>query len=208
MTISALLVVTAAVCAVLGAAMLMACVASLKRHHFYRTAMALTSGMLMLALAMLCGTISVATLGYRALTREETAAVVTVEPTGSQRFSARFVFPDGSETVFLLTGDEIYVDAHILKWKPIVNILGMHTAYELDRVGGRYRRLEDERAQVRTVYSLSRDKPVNMFDLRRRFAILSPLLDAEYGSATFIRSDRSARYSVNVSTTGLLIRRQ
>ena len=46
-----------------------------------------------------------------------------------------------------------------------------------------------------------------MFDLRRRFAILTPLVDAEYGSATFINANSTAEFRIMVSTTGLLIRK-
>jgi len=91
-----------------------------------------------------------------------------------------------------LAGDALYVDAHILKWKPIVNILGLHTAYELDRVAGRYMDLKEERESIRTVFLLSRDKPLDMFTLRQRYSLLRPLLDAEYGSASFINSDKPA----------------
>ena len=59
---------------------------------------------------------------------------------------------------------------------------------------------------MRTIFALSRDKPVNMFDLRVRHTLFRPLLDAEYGSATFITVDRPAEFEVRVSTTGLLIR--
>ncbi len=115
--------------------------------------------------------------------------------------------PDGSEKTFLLAGDQLYVDAHILKWKPLANIFGLHTSYELDRVAGRYALLSDETTKPHTVYSLSEDKPVNMFDLRKRFALLNPLLDAEYGSATFINTNSVEEFRVLVSTTGLLIRK-
>jgi hypothetical protein len=161
----------------------------------------------MLSLAALSGTISVATQGYRALTREDVAAVVKTEPIDPSRFQARFHFPDGREAVFSLNGDELYVDAHILKWKPIANYFGLHTSYELDRVAGRYTKLEDEQRKARTVFSLSQKKPVDMFALRRRFPLLKPLLDAEYGSATFITSNKAADFEVRVSTTGLLIRK-
>ncbi len=99
------------------------------------------------------------------------------------------------------------MDAHILKWKPLANFLGLHTAYELDRVSGRYVELEDEKTLPRTVFSLAAEKPWDMFNLRRRFALLGFLLDAEYGSATFIVADRSSSFEVRVSTTGLLLRR-
>ncbi|MBN1471070.1 MAG: hypothetical protein JW925_04760, partial [Syntrophaceae bacterium] len=106
-----------------------------------------------------------------------------------------------------LAGDQLYVDAHILKWKPVANIFGLHTSYELDRVAGRYASLKDETTKVHTVYSLSKYRPVDLFDLRRRFAILNPLLDAEYGSATFINTTSTEEFRVMVSTTGLLIRK-
>ena len=99
------------------------------------------------------------------------------------------------------------MDAHILKWKPIVNILGLHTAYELDRVAGRYMDLKEEQESIRTIFLLSRDKPVDMFTLRQRYSLLRPLLDAEYGSASFINSEKPAHFEIRVSTTGLLIRK-
>lgn len=163
-------------------------------------------GLLALTLAALAATISVATQGYRALTHEELAAVVLTRSTGDASFEAQFLFPDGSRQTFELSGEELYVDAHILKWKPIANILGLHTTYELDRVAGRFPELADEQDAERTVYSLSTEKPIDMFSLRQRYAVLSPLLDAEYGSATFVPANRSAEFELRVSTSGLLIR--
>jgi len=113
---------------------------------------------------------------------------------------------DRPEMTYELAGDGIYVDAHILKWKPMANVLGLHTAYELDRVGGRYDDIARERSANRTLYSLVQDRPVDLFGLRRRYGFLAPLLDAEYGSGTFVPVRRRAEFEVRVSTTGLLIR--
>jgi hypothetical protein len=162
---------------------------------------------LLVSLAALAATITVATRGYRAFTREVTAAVVTVAPTGPRRFAARFRFPDGREQVYRLAGDELYVDAHVLKWKPLGNLLGLHTDYELDRVAGRYADVASERTAERTIHQLGQDKPVDLFHLRRRFSVLRPLVDAEYGSASFITVTRPTTFLVQVSTSGLLIRR-
>jgi hypothetical protein len=181
--------------------------AALRRRRPFRFASHLLLALLMLALGGLFATVSVSTQGYRSLTREEVAVVVTTRPTGPQRFDAAFRFPDGREASFALAGDEFYVDAHILKWKPVANLVGLHTGYELDRVAGRYLDLEDERGAARTVFALSRERPVSLFKLRRRFALLEPLLDAEYGSATFVPAGEPARYEVRVSTTGLMVRR-
>lgn len=164
-------------------------------------------GLLGVALAALFALLAVGTQGYRALTLEETAASVQVVPTGERGFRATFRFPEGdSARTYRLRGDQIYVDAHILKWKPVANLLGLHTAYELDRVGGRYAELEDEQSLERTVHDLSREKPVDLFHLRRAFPLLGPLVDAQYGSATFVSADDTVTYEIRVSTSGLLAR--
>jgi hypothetical protein len=162
--------------------------------------------LLFLTLAALCLVLVGATRGYLALTREEVACEVRVEPTGARSFRASFVFPDGRQAVHSLKGDQLYVDAHILKWKPWASLLGLHTAYELDRVGGRYASLDDERDQPRTVASLATPRQVDLFDLRRRYAPLAFLVDADYGSATFVDVRSAALLEVRVSTTGLLVR--
>ena len=201
------LIIVAILFAVLSLAFFIAGIVALKKKRHFGTGVSLLLALLMLSLAALSGTISVATQGYRALTREEVAAVVKTEPIDPDHFQARFHFPDGREAVFSLSGDELYVDAHILKWRPIANYFGLHTSYELDRVAGRYTKLEDEKIKTRTVFSLSQKKPVDMFSLRRRFLLLRPLLDAEYGSATFIAANKAAEFELRVSTTGLLIRK-
>jgi hypothetical protein len=144
--------------------------------------------------------------GFRALTREEVIAVVSVRPVGPQRFDASVRLPDGRNLGFVLAGDELYMDAHVIKWKPFASVLGLHTAYQLDRIAGRYRSIEHERHSVRTVHSLAPDTLVDLFDLRRRHAFLAPFYDADYGSATFVAVNRPAELEVRVSTTGLLIR--
>src|SRR5207237_1124985 len=102
-------------------------------------------------------------------------------------------------------GDAIYMDAHILKWHPWVNLLGLHTSYELDRVAGRYNEVSDERVRPHTAYALAQPAPIDLFSIARR-RLLGPLVDAEYGSAAFVTGTRPAQYEVRVSTTGLLMR--
>jgi hypothetical protein len=180
---------------------------SARRRRWLRLTGHVVIALLFLALAGLFGTVGIAVQGYRALTHEEVAAVITTEPLGPQQFRASFRFADNREATFNLSGDALYVDGHVLKWKPIGNFFGLHTAYELDRVAGRYEKLEEEQGRPRTVQRLSADKPVDMFNLRQRYAILAPLLDAEYGSATFVPAGEPQRYELRVSTSGFLMRR-
>lgn len=164
------------------------------------------TALLLLASGALSGMIALGIQGYQTLTREEIAAHISVSPIAKQRFAATLKYPDGRIENFIIAGDEIYIDAHILKWQPLANLIGLHTAYELDRVGGRYRDIEQERAAERTLKSLSQDKVVNLFKLRQLYTILAPLLDAKYGSATFIPVMQPAELELRVSTSGLLIR--
>src|SRR5437870_474343 len=199
-------VVAAAVFAALGGVFIIGGVAALRRARPLRFALRTLVGLLLLSLGALAGAIGVGMSGYRALTREEVAARIVVRPVGPQHFAATFIVSDRPEMTYELAGDGIYVDAHILKWKPMANVLGLHTAYELDRVGGRYDDIARERSANRTLYSLVQDRPVDLFGLRRRYGFLAPLLDAEYGSGTFVPVRRRAEFEVRVSTTGLLIR--
>jgi hypothetical protein len=193
--------------AVVGVAMLIAAGTALRRKRPLRMSARLLLALVFLAGAAASGAIALGVQGYRALTHEEIAAMVRTEPLGPNRFRAQFRFPDGREVAYTLSGNQLYVDARILKWHPFANIFGLHTVYELDRVAGRYHDLTQEQQQPRTVQSLAPERQVDLFGLRQRYALLSPLLDADYGSATFAAADSPMQYEVRVSTTGLLIRK-
>jgi len=163
-------------------------------------------GLLLISLGLLEGTITIGIQGYRSLTQEDLAARISVRPYAPQKFTAKLQFPDGQAASFSLAGDEIYIDARILKWHALANMLGLTTAYELDRIGGRYREVEQEKSAARTLYSLGREKPVDLFALRKRYPFLEHFVDAQYGSAAYVPVGEPAELELRVSTTGLLIR--
>jgi hypothetical protein len=199
-------VIVAAALGVVGILLILSGLAALVRLRPMRFAFRTVFGLLLVSLGALSGGVGIGMRGYRALTREDVAARVAVRPLGAQRFEATFTVPDRPDMTFVLAGDQVYVDAHILKWTPMANMLGLHTAYELDRVAGRYDDIQQERTAERTVFPLGEEKPVDLFTLRRRYTALAPLLDAEYGSGTFVPVNRAATFEVRISTTGLLIR--
>jgi len=181
-------------------------VRAFRRRRWIGSATRTGGGALFLSLSALGATLSASTHGYRALTGEEVAMTVTTVPTGPRAFQAFVEFADGRDTTLSVLGDQILVDAHILKWRYVGNLLGLQTQYELDRLTGRYLDIDDERQAERTVHSLKTEKPVDLFDLVGRYSFLALLVDAEYGSATYIEVQRPARFQVTVSTTGLLVR--
>jgi len=201
------LVLVALGAALAGALLLALAVWAGRRRRLLHGVVSVLLGLLALTFAALCAAVTVGIRGYRALTAEEVAAVIETSPVAPQHFRATVTLPDGRGGQFDILGDALYVDARILKWKPIVNILGLGTGYELDRVGGRYNAIQDERHRPHTVFPLGHDHFVNVFGfVHRHPRILAPLVDATYGSGTFVSVTHPAKYEVRVSTTGLLIR--
>jgi len=196
----------AAILLALGLILILAGLTALFALHPLRFMTRMLLGLLLIALGLLEGTITLGIQGYRTLTQEELAARISIKPYAPQRFTAKIAFPDGHVASYSLSGDEIYVDARVLKWHPLVNMLGLTTAYELDRIGGRYRDVDQEKSAERTLYSLGKEKPVDLFALRKRFPFLEHFVDATYGSAAFVPAAETAELDLRVSTTGLLIR--
>jgi hypothetical protein len=100
----------AAIGALAAAVCALSAVALLRRHPrgIVRIGAAAFSVLLAFALlagGALCAAVAVGLSGYRALTREDLAAIVRTAPTGPQAFDARIVLPDGSEANYHLAGD-------------------------------------------------------------------------------------------------------
>lgn len=191
---------------VFGGLFLFAGIASARRQRFVRLSLHSILALACLVSGALFLTLHLSLQGYRALTREDLAATIQAEPTGPSQFRVTVQVPGKQPEQFQLSGDEIYIDAHILKWKPWANLFGLHTAYALDRLAGRYHAIEDESGKPHTVYSLGGTRTVDLFSLRRRFAWLHPVVDAEYGSAAFFPARDPVSLELRVSTTGLLFR--
>jgi hypothetical protein len=207
MLLSNPLIFLAILFALLGLIFLIVAVVMIVKKRSFAMSMCFITSLLMIFLSALFGTISIASQGYHTLTSEELAATIRVEPTGEQNFNARVLMPNGSEHVFALAGDQLYVDAHILKWKPPATLFGLRTSYELANVAGRYTIPVDGRIKDPAAYSLSYEKPLNMFDLRQKYVLFDLLLDVEHASAAVINTNRSEEFSVMVSLKGLLLRK-
>jgi hypothetical protein len=192
--------------AALSLVLFVVAIRAFRRRRWLASVGSAGSGALFLSLAALSATLAVSTQGYRALTLEEVAATVTTVPTGPRAFQAFVEFPDGRDTTLNVRGDQLLMDAHILKWRPLANVLGVHTWYEMDRLSGRYADIHDEIFLPRTVHSLGTQKPADLFMLAQRYTLLALLVDTEYGSATYVEVKGPARFEIRVSTTGLLVR--
>jgi hypothetical protein len=159
-----------------------------------------------LAVAAAAALIGVDLASYARLTHEAPVAEVRFRQAGERQFGAELLMPDGERESFVLNGDEWQLDARVLKWHGAATLLGLDTGFRLDRIGGRYRDINEERTAPRTVFELERPRGVDVWNLARRFHAWLPWLDASYGSATYLPMADGAHYAVSISSTGLVAR--
>jgi hypothetical protein len=167
------------------------------------------NGVTALALVLLsvCAALIAADLRtYQRLTYEQPAGELQLNRTGERQFNAVLTYPGGERANFALRGDEWQIDARVLKWRALATIVGFDSVYRLERISGRYARIEDERDQPRTVYALNPPQRIDPWDLVHRYHSWIPWLDALYGSAAFLPMADGALYEITMSQSGLIAR--
>ncbi|MGO9930746.1 MAG: cation/multidrug efflux pump [Steroidobacteraceae bacterium] len=200
------LTLSIAVCALLGLLFLFAAVRRMRRRRLM-AGMAHGATGLVLVLAAACAVLVGTSLrSYQRLSYEQPAGELQFARVGIQEFNATLTYPNGERANFALRGDEWQVDARVLKWRAFANLLGFDAAYRLERISGRYARVEDERTLPRSVYDLNAPGRIDPWDLVHRYHSWLPWVDALYGSATFLPMADGALYEIKVSQSGLIAR--
>jgi len=194
------------VCALLGLLFLIAALRRLRRRRLLG-GMAHGAAALIFFLAAACvGLIGANLRTYQRLSFEQPAGELQFARVGTKEFNATLTYPDGERANFALRGDEWQVDARVLKWHAFANLVGFDAAYRLERIGGRYTSVADERTLPRTVYELNTPGRIDPWELVHRYRSWVPWMDALYGSATYLPMADGALYEIKVSQSGLISR--
>ncbi len=203
MTFTALIVVFA----LAGLLFLFAALRRLRRRHFGLGG-ALNGGAALILILFSVGAalMAVNLRTFQRLGFEQPAGELQLMRTGEREFNAVLTYPSGQRADFALSGDEWQVDARVLKWHAFANVIGFDAAYRLERISGRYSRIEDERSQARTVYSLNPAQRIDPWELVHRYHSWIPWMDALYGSAIFLPMADGALYEIKVAQSGLIAR--
>jgi hypothetical protein len=143
---------------------------------------------------------------YARLTHEQEAARITTRQLAERQFEVSVQTRDLPPRHYGVRGDEWQIDARVLKWRAIGNLLGFDTVYRLERLSGRYGDIQSERSAPRTVHELAQDPGVDFWSVARRYHQYLPLADALYGSAAYVPMAEGAEYVVTVSASGLVVR--
>ena len=202
MTFTALI----AVFALVGILFLFGAVRLLRRRRVLGGVLNGATALVLILLGVCAALIGANLRTYQRLSFEQPAGELQFSRTGEREFNAVLTYPGGERASFALRGDEWQVDARVLKWHSFANLVGFDTAYRLERISGRYTRVEDERTQARTVYALNQAQRFDPWDLAHRYRSWLPWLDALYGSATFLPMADGALYEIKVSQSGLIAR--
>jgi hypothetical protein len=184
----------------------LAAIRRLRRLQLVRGTLFLLSGATVLLVAAIVVLVAANLYTYARLTHEQEAARVSMRQLGERHYVLS-VQPKGEPPRhFELRGDEWQMDARVLKWRAMGNLLGFDTLYRLERLSGRYGSVAAERAGPRTVHDLSEETSLDLWSLVRRHHAYVPFADALYGSAVYVPMSEGAEYTVSVSATGLVVR--
>jgi hypothetical protein len=201
-----ILAAVVAACGVLGLLFLLACARCLHRRRYAAlTVHGLASLAFFLAAAVVT-LLGLSLLTYERLTREQPVLRARFAQAAPQQYNVTLAYPSGKVDGYVLSGDEWQIDARVIKWRAIGNLLGFDTAYRLQRISGRYGDLERERAAAPTVYALNPPERIDVWQLLRAWRAYIPWVDAVYGSAIYLPMADGADYEVFVTPTGLLVR--
>ena len=190
----------------LGVPFLFAALRRLRRFRLLGATLHLLIGSFLILGLALVGLAAANLFSYARLAHEQEAARVTSRQLGERHFAVTLQTNNAPARHFELRGDEWQIDARVLKWRPMGNLLGLDTLYRLERLSGRYGDAAAERAAQRTVYDLAEAPGLDIWLLIRRYQRYLPLADALYGSAAFVPMAEGAEYTVIVLTSGLAVR--
>lgn len=142
---------------------------------------------------------------YRTLVKETPVATVSFTRQTPQNFRASVTI-DGKTQDYELAGDQWQMDVRMIKWNSTIARLGVAPIFRMDRLSGRYQRIEDERDKPRSVYALSESDAIDLWDWLRKSESLIKLADTQYGTATYLPMVDGAVYLVSISQFGLVAR--
>jgi hypothetical protein len=200
------LVLIVAACAAVGIVLFIAGARRFRHRRIFSGGVHVLTALCFLLAAGAVGFLGAGLLTYQRLTQEQEAAQIRFQKVGDRAFDALVSFPARPPQHFELRGDEWQIDARVLKWRPVANLVGFDSAFRLDRLSGRYVDIHEERTAPRTVHSLSEAAPVDVWQLTRRYKQWLPWVDALYGSATFLPMADGAAYEIKVTQSGLIAR--
>ena len=177
-----------------------------RRRRIIRAGGSCISCLISAAIAAAGSMLLLSYLTYGRLIEEQLVSSVEFRRVSVDQFQARVMVPGQDDQFYTLRGDEWQMDAKIVTWQPPMTVLGLDPIYQLDRLSGRFAEIDREQTEPRTVHSLTPGSPADVWQIARRFPLLTPGVDAHYGTATYVPMADGARFDVMLSRDALIAR--
>lgn len=160
-----------------------------------------------LLLATLAGFGGIGLIGWHRLTSEAVVATLAAQRLDGGGHRITLTTPDGARQQLEIDGDDWQLDARIIKWTPRAVVLGAPPVYRLERLGGRWHDIEHARSAQASVHALTAPGFIDPFPLLRQMPQRMALVDADYGSSTYLPLVDDGRYVVSLAAAGGLVAR-
>ncbi|WP_086931809.1 multidrug transporter [Agarilytica rhodophyticola] len=163
-------------------------------------------GLCLLAAAIVFGLSGLDLLSYKQMLQDKPILTISFKQQEEQHYVSTLMnIEDGVEKNFDVYGEQWQIDARVIRWSGLFDILGAKPGYRLERLNGRYHSLEDERRKTRSVHPLSKSEyGIDTWMLVHKTNNMIPLLEATYGSAAYLPMADGAIYQISLSHSGLV----
>lgn len=164
-------------------------------------------GLALIGLAAVIAVTAFDLYSYKQVLQEQVVATINFDKIEDQHYFAVLSDKNGKEQRVELRGDQWQLDARIVKWKGYLATFGLKPAYRLERLSGRYYDIEQETTEKRTAYRVHPDLyGVDLWQVVNKHPDWLPVVDAVYGSATYLPMKDDALFEITLSNTGLVAR--
>ena len=144
---------------------------------------------------------------YTRLTDEEPIAQLVFTPVNAQEFDASLRLGNFCETKnYRIHGDEWRIDARFLKWKSWATLFGANAMYRIERLSGRYAKIEDENSKIHSAHEINSDSTLELGELAEQYSKALPMIDTLYGSSAYEKMEAEKLYTVYRTQSGILVR--
>lgn len=144
---------------------------------------------------------------YTRLTDEDPIAQLVFTPINAQEFNASLRLGNFCEAKnYRIHGDEWRIDARFLKWKSWATLFGADAMYRIERLSGRYAKIEDENSKIHSAHEINTDSTIELGELAEKYSSSFPMIDTLYGSSVYKKMESKKLYTVYRTQSGILVR--
>lgn len=146
---------------------------------------------------------------YHQFNTEKPIASFHFAPVSQDLFNVYFYQGDMCEaSEYRVRGEQVQVDASFLKWQSWATLLGAESLFRFDRLSGRFRSIDAQVNNSRTLIYLHPSVVFDPFLDAPLTAESNWLVSTQYGSSVYVDIDPSLVYTIYKTEDGMIAKSQ